>query len=246
MKELAVLSPIFNYSPRFLPPYYEKLKKDLDEDCIKVVRFNDEEEYIQKILYDDTKKKLTDLDYNGKLSFYKTRMMKHYIKEQILGNFKYIIVCDATDVAYNKNISQVIDVLDYYNTDILAGCEWFLWPPIEITHKYTDLPDKRQKYLNSGVILAKTEEFLKRIDSILINYPDHICDDQGPWHAEYLTTDLVKLDFENKLVLNTFGVPSYYTIENNKVTFTDNIDPIFIHDNGGPEHDTVKIVKYFQ
>jgi hypothetical protein len=46
-------------------------------------------------------------------------------------------------------------------------------------------------------------------------------------------------------VLNTYLAKEDVTIENNLVTFKKNT-PIFVHDNGGYNDDTVKLMEYFK
>jgi hypothetical protein len=55
----------------------------------------------------------------------------------------------------------------------------------------------------------------------------------------------IELDYDNKLVLNTYLAKEDVTIENNLVTFKKNT-PIFVHDNGGYNDDTVKLMEYFK
>ena len=51
--------------------------------------------------------------------------------------------------------------------------------------------------------------------------------------------------FSGKLVLNTYLSKNNISITENVVTFNTNT-PIFVHDNGGYNDDTIKIMEFFK
>ena len=53
------------------------------------------------------------------------------------------------------------------------------------------------------------------------------------------------LDYNNKLVLNTYLAKNDININENVITFNTNT-PIFVHDNGGYNEDTIKIMEFFK
>jgi hypothetical protein len=57
--------------------------------------------------------------------------------------------------------------------------------------------------------------------------------------------DNIKLDYKNKLTLNTYLAKEDISLENNKVKFLTN-EPIFVHDNGGYNDETTKLLEYFK
>jgi hypothetical protein len=69
--------------------------------------------------------------------------------------------------------------------------------------------------------------------------------DQGNWQIEYLLNTDIELDYNNKLVLNTYLAKNDININENVITFNTNT-PIFVHDNGGYNEDTIKIMEFFK
>ena len=55
----------------------------------------------------------------------------------------------------------------------------------------------------------------------------------------------IELDYNNKLVLNTYLAKDDLIIDGGNVQFKTN-RPIFVHDNGGYNDDTIKIMEYFK
>jgi len=53
------------------------------------------------------------------------------------------------------------------------------------------------------------------------------------------------LDFNNNLVLNTYLAKDDINIVDNNITFNTNT-PIFVHDNGGFNDETIKLMEYFK
>ena len=69
--------------------------------------------------------------------------------------------------------------------------------------------------------------------------------DQGNWQIEYLLNENIELDYKNKLTLNTYLGKEDFVLEDSKIKFLTN-EPIFVHDNGGYNDETIKIVDYFK
>ena len=68
--------------------------------------------------------------------------------------------------------------------------------------------------------------------------------DQGNWQIEYLLSNDIEIDYKNLLVLNTFESKEDIEIKDNLVFFKTNT-PIFIHDNGGYNDKTQKLLDYY-
>ena len=69
--------------------------------------------------------------------------------------------------------------------------------------------------------------------------------DQGNWQIEYLLTDGIQIDYKNRLVLNTYLAKDDISIDGNVVSFKTN-EPVFIHDNGGYNDETIKLLDFFK
>jgi len=60
-----------------------------------------------------------------------------------------------------------------------------------------------------------------------------------------LLNENIELDYKNKLTLNTYLGKEDFALEDSKIKFLTN-EPIFVHDNGGYNDETIKIVDYFK
>lgn len=233
MKKLAILSVLFDYPEYFKPVFETNLLKDFDVNDYYVIRYKSEDYGI------------TNESYYFKFTFYRIREIVKYIEDFILDKYEYFILLDATDVGYVGNINKVEDIMNHYNCNILFGGERNLWPTTDYSYLHDKkIVDSNYKFLNAGVFCAKTESFLNHIKSILERGLVGLCD-QGNWQIEYLFNDDIKLDSENKLVLNTYLAKNDVDVKDKIVTFLTNT-PIFVHDNGGYNDDTVKLMEYFR
>jgi hypothetical protein len=55
----------------------------------------------------------------------------------------------------------------------------------------------------------------------------------------------IEIDYKNKLVFNTYLAKEDFTITEGNVTFKVGT-PMFVHDNGGYNEETVKLLEYFK
>lgn len=242
MNELAVISPFFDYPENFLPPYYNKVVRDIGEEHVKMIRMSTDIESAN-LCREIYGLELKDQSYLFKLGFFKTIAIRQHILNLIKDKYKYLIFCDGTDVGYIDNIKTFNTIFEHYNSNLVIGCEVNLWPNNNITSGYDDKLNKKQKYLNSGFILSDVNEFITRLDNIRERKSIPHCD-QESWHYEYLYNGGVELDHDNLLVFNTYAASDMFSITNKTVHFKTNT-PIFVHDNGGSEENTVKLVPYF-
>ena len=232
MKDIVILSTYFNYPKDRQPVYFKKLFEDNPNLDSKILRYWDEDYNIK------------DESYYFKFTFYRIRLFEKYLKENILGKYEYFLLTDATDVGYVGGFSSWKETLNFYQTDVLFGAEKFLWPNTDYSHLYNEKNISSDfKYLNAGVVLANVKKYIKLCQRVLERNLVGICD-QGNWQIEYLLNKEIKIDHESKLVLNTFNAKNEYSVKENLVTFN-KTSPIFIHDNGGYNDSTVKLLKYF-
>jgi hypothetical protein len=232
MNKLAIITVLFDYPEHFKPTFEDKLLKDIDPKDYYIIRYRSDDYGISKE------------SYYFKFTFYRIREIVRFIKENILNKYEYFIALDATDVGYVGSINNFSEIIKDYNCNILFGAERNLWPDTQYSHLY---PSKGiqspYKFLNAGAFCANTHSFLEHIESILKRELIHLCD-QGNWQIEYLLNSDIQIDYKNQLVLNTFLAKPDIIINNNKIEFV-NSTPIFVHDNGGYNEDTVKLMKYF-
>lgn len=233
MNKVAVITILFDYPNNFTPTFESKLLKEFDEENYHVIRYNSENDTIK------------NESYYFKFTHFRIKNFVEYVKNNILDNYDYFVLLDATDVGYVGNIDKIPSLLEEYNCNILFGAELNLWPNTEYSH----LHEKKQiktpyKFLNAGVFCAKPKDFISHVENILKRELFGLCD-QGNWQIEYLLNDDIELDYNNKLVLNTYLAKNDIKIESDVVSFN-NGEPIFVHDNGGYNDDTIKIVDYFK
>jgi hypothetical protein len=232
MKQLAIITILFDYPDTYIPTFHNKIKKDFDLKDLFIIKFKSVEHNI------------SHESYYYKFTYYRIKQLVKYIENNILNNYEYFILLDATDVGYVGNINNIDKIMKEYDCNILFGAERNLWPNTDYSYLYQEKKiNSAYKYLNAGVFCAKPEFFISHSYEIMKRGIDGLCD-QGNWQIEYLNCSDIKLDTDNKLVLNSYMAKNDIRIEDNKVKFLTNV-PIFIHDNGGPEENTIKILDYF-
>jgi len=233
MKKIAILTVLFDYPEYFTPTFEKKLLNDIDVDDYYVIRYN-------SLDYN-----IVNESYYFKFTFFRIKEIISFIKEKILNNYEYFVLLDATDVGYVGGINKIGDIMDKYNCNILFGSEKNLWPNTDYSYLYdTKKIQTPYKFLNAGVFYAKPNYFISHIKDILNRELFGLCD-QGNWQIEYLLSSDIELDFNNNLVLNTYLAKDDINIVDNNITFNTNT-PIFVHDNGGFNDETIKLMEYFK
>lgn len=232
MKKIAILTVLYDYPDFYKPTFQNRLEKEISIDDLYVLRYNSEIEKISKE------------SYYFKFTYYRIHKIYDFIKEKILNNYEYFILLDATDVGYVGNISNVYYIMDEYKTKILFGAERNLWPNTNVSNLYENKKiNSYYKFLNAGVFCAEPNLYLKKLDIIKSRGLVGLCD-QGNWQIEYLLSNDIEIDYKNLLVLNTFESKEDIEIKDNLVFFKTNT-PIFIHDNGGYNDKTQKLLDYY-
>lgn len=233
MGNIAVVSILFDYPNNFKPTFEEKLLKDFNSDDYYVIRYNSENDSIK------------NESYYFKFTHFRIKNFVEFVKINLLNKYDYFILLDATDVGYVGNISNVPTIFKEYNCNILFGAEMNLWPNTDYSYLHNNKNIKTPfKFLNAGVFCAKPQYFISHVETILNRGLVGLCD-QGNWQIEYLLNTDIELDYDNKLVLNTYLAKNNINITDNVVTFNTNA-PIFVHDNGGYNDDTIKIMEFFK
>lgn len=161
----------------------------------------------------------------------KLREVSNYLKRPTLNPSDIILFTDAYDVAYFGTKQEVLERYKKINHPIIFGCEKECHPDPSRTSKYT-YKNTEFPFLNSGMFIGTVEALRKCI--INYNYND-TDDDQRYWTTQYLENpELIKLDYENKLFLNTSGFDEtlfVYDVENS-LAFYKTANPLFVHVNG--------------
>lgn len=174
---------------------------------------------------------------------------------------EWTIFADAKDVICISNPILKIDLLKHYNKKILLSAESVCWPEAHLQDKFKDTDHKNTapnyKYLNSGVILARTKDLIEHLD-ILISMMEKNPSLKEPWRTDqniwqylYLEQERygasIALDVDSNLSLSTFSIPDeqieeIYENGEKFAQFSLNLGrPGFLHFNGYDKHDTNRI-----
>lgn len=180
-------------------------------------------------------------DYFKRIYFHKIVKVKEYIKENILGRYKYILFLDAFDTNFIREPSDIIDLFDSFDCNIVFSGEQGIWPKTDFSHLY----EKKEKlspfcYLNAGGYIGYTDKIFEHLEKIAADH--HIDDDQGAWSIEYLHTDDIRLDQQNSIFFNTQESKEYVSITDNTITIKGS-NPIIVHDNGFPGENTIPLAE---
>ncbi len=187
---------------------------------------------------------------------YKIQLLLEYVK---IINSDYLIFCDANDVTCMRSVDYLLDMFDLEH-QIIIGQEKNMWPTQEKRNTWENYTDYTQEhftaktFLNSGVILAKTSNFIKMLETMISSvFTTNIRtfnNDQGVYTYYYtmgLTPKLV-LDTSNIFVLNTFSrsVDEGYFSNDKKIVYKKTgVIPAFVHDNGW-NHGSPKYHNHFE
>jgi hypothetical protein len=233
MKKLAIITVYFDYPDWVNPVFQQRLLSDVKTEDYYIIRYKSIEHGCQN----------ESLYY--KFTYFRLKKIIDFIKESILNEYEYFILLDATDVGYVGGISKIDEIMQHYNCNILFGAERNLWPSTDYTDHYQNrISPTPYKFINAGVFCAKPESFLKHVDVILNRNLNGLCD-QGNWHNEFLLNgNDIQIDYDTKMVLNTFNAKEDIIINNKDIKFIKET-PIFVHDNGGFNEQTVKLLDYF-
>lgn len=161
----------------------------------------------------------------------KLREVANFLKRDSLKPTDIVLFTDAFDVAYFGTREEVLKRYRKFNIPIVFGCEKDCHPDPSRTKEYKILRGEFP-YLNSGMFIGTVEALRKCI--ITYNYND-TDDDQRYWTTQYLENpDLIGLDYENSLFLNTSGFNEKmfsYDIESSTAYYK-TANPQFVHVNG--------------
>ena len=226
MKEIALVTVLFDYPESYVPSFYKNASKFFDTEDIHIIRKSG---------------LIVNGSYYDKLFYYKTVSLVEYLKNNILGKYEYVLFLDATDTNFLKSPEGIIEKFRKLNCSVILGAELGLWPPTNYTHLY----DKKRKdsekiYLNSGTYFGYTEKIIYHLDDIILKEYQTGIDDQGRWSIQYLLNEDLIIDQECEFFFSTYNSKKNVLIENGKVTLL-NSNAFLIHDNGPYNDDTLKL-----
>ena len=228
MKQIALITSLFDYPEHYVPSFYKKAIKFFNKEDIHIVRNNG---------------LITDGSYYDKLYFYKVVKVLNYVEENIKGVYDYILFLDATDTNFISSPSNIIEKFKEQPCSIIMGAEKGLWPPTNYVHLYEQKPILSEyKYLNSGTYFGYTEKIIEHLKQIIEKKYQTGIDDQGQWTIEYLLSDDIIIDQNQEFFFSTFNSKDKTIINETNVTLI-NSTACIVHDNGGFNDETIKLTE---
>jgi len=182
-----------------------------------------------------------NIGWQAKANFgVKLKEVYYYIWNSKLHQNDIVLFTDAYDVIYCGNVNEIVKRFLKFDRPIVFGCEKNCSPDpqrhIEYSYKDTEFP-----YLNSGLYIGR----VWALRQLMVGYSyDDTHDDQRYWTTHFLKNpDLITLDYNNSLFLNTSdvkvtdikydGVNAHYKDKN----------PLFIHVNGPDKSDLMYFLR---
>lgn len=188
---------------------------------------------------------------------YKIHMLKKKLEEV---STTYVIFCDANDVVCLGSVDHLLSV---YNLEkyIVVGCEKNQWPVPERKanwksfgfNDYSGFDASNEFYLNSGMVLAKKDNFISMLNTmeekiLNLNIKD-FKNDQAiyTWYYTSKYVPEIKLDYNCSFALNSFKRSTgECSVDNNSLSLVNSgVKPCFLHDNGW-NHGSPKFINAFE
>lgn len=225
MKDVALVSLFFDYPDHSFPLIYNNSLKYFNEEDVYIARFTGLPE---------------GSSYYEKLYRYKLFYFLPYVKEHILGKYKYMIFVDAKDTNFYRDPNSLIEEFLKFNKNIVFCGEKELWPLTNYTNLYKNKINSGEfKFLNSGGYVGYTTEIVKHLRNITEkDYPERV-EDQSAWTIEYLLSDDIEVDSEGKIFFSTH-LNKELVDENEGKFLLKGLNPFIIHDNGPYGDNTIK------
>ena len=172
----------------------------------------------------------------------KLREVAKFLNLDTLGPDDIVIFTDAYDVAYYGNQVEAVERFRSFYKPIIFGSEKYCNPDPELATKYPNCSEEHEfPYLNSGMYIGYVWALQYCLRDYIYEDRD---DDQRFWTQQYFTnTDLIGLDYENRLFLNTSGMDmSKFKVINGHASYReDEQRPIFVHVNG-PDKSLIEVI----
>jgi len=146
-----------------------------------------------------------------------------------------VLFTDAYDVVYYGTREEIIRRYLAFSKPIVFGCETTC-NPIPAYEKYYTHKTCEFPFLNSGLFIGRAWALRKCIRDYKYNDKD---DDQAFWTVQFLETnkDLITLDYENRLFLNTYGIDLSLIQFAGGLCSYKGATPLFVHVNGPDKGD---------
>ena len=164
----------------------------------------------------------------------KLREVQQFVMQNTINENDIVLFTDAYDVIYTGNKETILKRYHNFQKPIVFGCEMDCSPDPDMKIHYKN-KEVQFPYLNSGMFIGRVWAIKKCMENYLYNDTN---DDQRFWTKQFLThPDLIELDYENQLFLNTHGLDIEDIRWNRKDAFYKGTTPQFVHVNGPVKSD---------
>jgi len=180
------------------------------------------------------------IGWNAKGNFgVKLKEVHQFIFQENMKPNDIVIFTDAFDVIYSGTLRDISERFLQMNSPLVFGCETTCNPDPE-RHVQYKKKDVEFPYLNSGMFIGHIWALRECMQNYTYN-DSH--DDQRFWTTQFFEKPhLFKLDYENELFLNTYGVDLNNIIWLNETCIYKGKTPTFIHVNGPNKNDLQKFL----
>tara|TARA_B110000967_G_C18730476_1_gene482333 strand:- start:200 stop:880 length:681 start_codon:yes stop_codon:yes gene_type:complete len=159
----------------------------------------------------------------------KLKEVYNFVQDDKLDEMELVLFTDAYDVVYYGRFDEILRRYEEMKIPILFGSETECNPKPELAGRYKE-KEKEFAYLNSGLFIGRVKELRECMKGYEYN-DKH--DDQLFWTYKLLENpDKIKLDYENRVFLNTHGIDENELVYANGRVYYKGKEPSFVHVNG--------------
>jgi hypothetical protein len=164
----------------------------------------------------------------------KLREVADFLKRPELAPEDVVLFTDAYDVVYCGERNELLRRYQLFSKPIIFGAEKMCQPDPQLASQYPKTASKFP-YLNSGMFIGRVWALRECMENY--EYVDAI-EDQRFWTDRFLNEnkDIIELDYENLLFLNTVDINMEKLLIERHGIFTivmyGTANPMFIHVNG--------------
>lgn len=175
------------------------------------------------------------IGWNAKGNFgVKLKEVRNFIFKEELKEQDIVLFTDAYDVIYTGSLLETANRYLKMNSPIVFGCETTCNPDPEKALEYKKR-DVQFPYLNSGMFIGSVKALRECMKEYQYNDND---DDQRFWTTQFFNRpDMIMLDYENTIFLNTYGINIEDICWNRQQCIYNNKNPMFVHVNGPDKSD---------
>lgn len=159
----------------------------------------------------------------------KLKEVQSFIMNPEIDKDDIVLFTDAYDVIYYGNRAEIIKRYLSFAHPIVFGAEKFC-NPIPSYEKHYTFKDTEFPFLNSGMFIGRVWALRECIGKYVYN-DKH--DDQQYWTLQFINRpELIKLDYNNTLFLNSVGLDVNSIRHDGNRCFYKEANPLFLHING--------------